>query len=180
MWDLGVCQWWARFLEAADLRVCVELRGRWRRFAVLVPVVGKAGAGNWGARGWGAQSKGAHGWGTQNKGARGGARETGEPRASCGALWGLVVSDGACEGALVGRRGVARPGDVAAESRPAAWRRGSSGGARRSGVAGTSASRVVARWWPCLAVGQASPVHKVLGTFDISTVDQKKIGRAHV
>jgi hypothetical protein len=49
-------------------------------------------------------------------------------RGLCGARRGRGVGSGACEVAVVGHRGVARPGDVAAESTATRV-----GGARRSG-----------------------------------------------
>ena len=45
---------------------------------------------------------GVHGWGVQSRGVWGGAHSAGEPWALCSAWWGPVVSDGACEGVLVG------------------------------------------------------------------------------
>ena len=47
-------------------------------------------------------------------------RGGGEPRGLCGARWGRVLGSGACKASFVGRRGVARPGDVAADS-TATW-----------------------------------------------------------
>ena len=72
----------------------------------------------------------------------------------------------------MGHRGVAWPGDMAAESGPTTWRLGPVGGAQRSDVASMSVSRVVARWWLCLAVGQASPVSK--GPGNSTLVGEKK------
>ena len=126
------------FSKAADLWAYIVLRGRVGLRCRSSR--GNSGTGCWGARGAGGRGElgsaglgravlGVHGRGTQSRGTRGGAREAGEPRAFVWGVWGPVVGDGAWEGALVGRHGIAWPGDVAAESEPAAWRRGSSGGA---------------------------------------------------
>ena len=68
----------------------------------------------------------------------------------------LLSAMGLATGGLVGRRGVARPGDVAAEEEPAAWRRGSSGGAERRDVAGTSVWRARRRGASWRGRGRAS------------------------
>jgi hypothetical protein len=84
---------------------------------------------------------------------RGGLQRAGLGRARL--VWGAAgIGGGACEAALVRRRGVTRPGDVAVKSMATVTRVRD---ARRSDVAATSASRAVATSWPRL--GRARSGH---------------------
>ena len=135
---------WVHSVEGA-CRVAVPVQSREQWLGEL------GGTGSWGAQGWGVRCREC-----TARARRAGARRVGRAR-----LGSRRLLCGACGDPLSVMRlargrswGVAWPGDVAAELEPAVWRRGSSGGARRKDVAGTSAWRVVARWWPCLTVGR--------------------------